>query len=418
MKHIQFIIKSGLFLLIVQVTLSASVFGVYGIGLPLQNSTATDLGRGSVSTAYTDSISANLNNPALLYAIRRSGIEAGLQGNYVRNRHGNISEAKSTFDGAMLKVPLGLKGGLMIGMVPLYRSNVEYLMSNDQFSEQINTTGEVYAFTIAAGYKVAAKLSVGLSLEAISGSIRYETIVDVADEDATDVRLFRSNGFDGRCMSGGISWQPTAKMTVGAVYAHNFWTSRREIFERGASDGTYYFLYSDKDTTNYNENIMPDALTLGISYRLDNGSSVMADYHLMNYNSISDNLVFSSFSQGTYENFHRFAAGWERSGTHQMFAPYYKKVTLRAGMIYDRGMISLDGGNPYRSAGLTLGLGLPLNNFTHRIDAALVLGRTSGTIYVPDNATEDIINEQEFFIHFKISLIAMEKWFNTKGKYR
>ncbi|HDR04118.1 MAG TPA: hypothetical protein ENN84_02585 [Candidatus Marinimicrobia bacterium] len=391
--------------------LLGGTFEIFGLGRPVQPASAAALGRGGIGLAYTDSISINFSNPAHLSAVDKSGLELGIRGNYTRNSGDYLVEAREDFDFGVMKLPVTRKGGMAFGAYPLFKAAADYTMSNSDIHSSIKNYGQLYAMFIGGAYRPLPFLSVGVSLEAISGKYEFETMIDYSDSTLLDTRLMRSNGFDGRRINSGLAFNPLDNVQIGISYSSMIRGSRKEINSYGSADGSFSFLYTAPDTSDINGSFIPDIIGLGVSIRNSNFGIISVEYQLMKFKDIASDLNFSIFQNGNMQDLHRLAAGWEKPGKRQLFIPYLQKITWRAGLIFESGFIESQSKQQHQMAAFSIGCGLPLSKFQHRVDMALVGGITKGQLY--ENLTET-----EQWIQFKISITAMERWFITKGKYR
>jgi hypothetical protein len=403
------------FLLIFTITFPAgllgSAFEIFALGRPVQTASAAALGRGGIGLAYADSISINFSNPAHLSAVYYAGLEMGLRGSYVRNGNNTLIEAREDFDFGVMKLPVTAKGGMAFGAYPLYKATADYAIANPEMNGSIRNYGQLYAMFIGGGYRFFPFLSAGISFEAISGKYEFETIIDYADSSLLDSRLLRNNGFDGRRIQGGLALSPMKNLQIGLAYSTMLSGSRQEISSYGAADGALSFLYGKPDTSgNISGSFIPNTLGAGISFQTSKLGIFSVDYQLMQFSDIAEDLDFAVFQNGSLGNMHRIAAGWEKPGSRQLFTPYLRKISWRAGFIFENGFIE-NQDKQHQMTAVSIGCGLPLSKFQHRIDVALLGGISQGQLY-------ENITETEQWLQLKLSITAMERWFMTKGKYR
>ncbi len=403
----------GIFLMtaVLPIQLFGSAFEIFGLGRPVQNASAAALGRGGIGLAYADSISINFSNPAHFSAVYHSGLEIGMRGNYGRNSGNNLIEAREDFDFGVMKLPVTRKGGMAFGAYPLYKAAADYAVNGTEMDGTIRNYGQLYAMFVGGAYRFLPSLSAGFSIEAISGKYEYETVLDYADSTLLDTRLLRNNGFDGRRLQAGLAFSPIRNMQLGLSYSTMLHGSRQEISSYGAADGSFSFLYGAPDTSHITGSFIPNTFGVGLSFNSQRLGIFSIEYQLLQFADIAEDLDFSVFHNGSIQNMYRTAAGWEKPGKRQLFIPYLQKMTWRAGFIYEQGFIESPNQEPHTMAAFTLGCGLPLSKFQHRIDLALMGGLSQGQLY-------ENISETEQWIQFKVSITAMERWFITKGKYR
>lgn len=137
----------------------AGVFELYGLGKVGLNYSVSAMGRGYSSTAYSDSLSVNLQNPANLAHIKKAGLEVSMRTNHNAIVNTGNTDNVTGFSYGMIKFPLSQKGGFALGLVPLTSSHASYQIVDEvnAYSETATSVGNIYEATLGVGYSFFKK---------------------------------------------------------------------------------------------------------------------------------------------------------------------------------------------------------------------------------------------------------------------
>lgn len=397
----------------------AGVFELYGIGKVGLNYSVTALGRGKSSTAYSDSLSVNLQNPANLAHLKKAGIEmsVGTSHNAITGT-GNTDNATG-FSYGMLKFPLSSKGGFALGLTPLTSSHASYkiVAEDDDYSETARSVGNIYAATLGVGYSFFKKgqLAVGASADFLIGGYNITKEMDFTTDLYSDVLIETDEGFSGWKFTGGISVRPFDFLSIGASYSRVATSNRRQITNY-MTNGDYF--YSHIDTVDYsNTSVFPNRLSVGLAFMPIPRYIFTADWMQYQFTDLTSDYSFNPFYEGSQiRPFNHYGLGFERQGILSEYVPFHKSLTWRGGLYYEEQYMANSDGIPVKTYGLTLGIGVPFTKYQNRVDAAFVIEHNRGTIFEQDDITS--LNISEFVYHFNLSITIAENWFNTRGKYR
>lgn len=401
--------------------LFAGIFEQYGLGKVGLNYSVAALGRGKSSVAYSDSLALNLQNPANLAYIRRAGIEMSIQSNHNQlTGIGNTSNYTG-FSYGLLKFPLSSKGAFTLGIIPLSVSNASYRIADEQLSytETHRSAGSIYAINLGAGYAFFPKgqLALGVSADYLIGGYTIANSIDFGSaSNLTPVQIERDEEFSGLQFSAGMNIRPFKNLSMGAAYTLIGTSSRREITRYMAISPSYYYAYVDTSQIS-DTNIFPEQLRVGLALRLSPQYILTADW--MRYQFTENASVFSInplYEGASYKPFDHYGVGFEKQGILSEYVPFQQSLTYRFGAFYESQYLSNANGEAPKTYGVSLGIGIPFNQYRNRIDAAFVLEYNRGTIY--EDAGGHVLSANEFVYHFTVSISIAETWFNTRGKYR
>lgn len=397
----------------------AGVFELYGLGKVGINYSVSALGRGKSSLAYSDSLTVNLQNPANLAYIQKAGIEMSLS-----SEHNAIDGVGNTnnytgFSYGTLKFPIANKGGFSLGMVPLTSSHASYriITEDSLYTETASSEGNIYAasFGIAYSFFNKGQLAVGASADFLIGGYNIIKEMDFSSSAYSDVRIETDEGFNGWQFTGGFTLSPIKQLSIGASYTYVTNSTRRKITNYMTS-GNYFYSYID--TVNYeNTKVFPNRIAVGLAFMPTPRYILSLDWMQYQFVDLGSDFSFNPFYEGSQIlPFNHYGLGFERKGILSEYVPYYKSLSYRGGLFYEEQYMANSAGEPVKTYGFTLGLGLPFTKYQNRIDAAFVVEYNTGTIYEESGVTS--IDVDEMVYRLNIGITIAENWFRTRGKYR
>ncbi|MEA1986171.1 MAG: hypothetical protein U9N76_01620 [Candidatus Marinimicrobia bacterium] len=398
--------------LIFSVNMFGSIFDTYGIGRIGIDYSVASAGCGYTHTAYDGNLSVNFQNPASLSNTKYAGFALGIKSHFNNISPFGYTESPTEFSYGTIILPMTKKGGISFGLKPIASASSTYNINNSSagYSEEIKNTGKIYSANINVGYKILPFLDIGVGYEFLSGGYNIVKFLDFTDESMISSSLFSDYGIDGGGISAGLVLSMRDKINFGVSYTHVLNVNQRVINTYNAVGNSYI----TQDTVNYNNNILPNKLNIGITYNVN--EKLHLNFEYLNYNFSDVKLVNSIFESGGINNYSQFGIGLERSGTNSEFDSFFKKVTYRFGGFYKNNYYHNSLDESVISKGITVGFGIPYNKFKSSVDLSFVLEKNSGTIY--ESQIIDAVNIDETVYRVGISFLTTEKWFNTKGKYR
>jgi hypothetical protein len=403
----------------------AGVFELYGLGKVGLNYSVSSMGRGKSSTAYSDSLSVNLQNPANLAHIKKAGMEVSVNTNHNFITGTGNTDNMTGFSYGMLKFPLGPKGGFALGLSPLTSSHTSYKIMNPDslYNETASSIGNIYAATIGLGYSFfkEGQVAIGASADFLIGGYNINKEMNFISNSLSDVLIETDEGFSGWKFTGGINIRPFKFLSLGASYSHVTSSSRRQITNymtsRASSSSSNYF-YSYVDTVDYSStSVFPNRFSVGLAFMPVARYIFTMDWMQYQFTDLTSDFSFNPFYEGSQiRPFNHYGIGFERQGILSEYVPFHKSLTYRAGLYYEEQYMANSQGDPVKTYGLTLGMGVPFTKYQNRVDAAFAVEYNTGTIYEQNGIAP--INVSEFVYHFNLSITIAENWFNTRGKYR
>ena len=401
----------------------AGVFELYGLGKVGLNYSVSAMGRGKSSTAYSDTLTINLQNPANLAFIQKAGVEMAISSNHNAIAGTGNTDNYTGFSYGMIKFPLSRKGGFTLGLAPLTSSHASYQIVDEvnQYNETATSVGNIYAATLGAGYSFFkhGELAIGASTDFLIGGYNIVKEMDFTSDLYSDVMIETDEGFTGWKFTGGITVKPIKNLTLGAAYSYVSNSSRRQItnYMTNRPDYPSYF-YSHIDTVEYsNTAVFPNRFSLGLAYMPIPHYIFTLDWMQYQFDDLASDYSFNPFYEGSQIlPFNHYGLGFEKQGQLNEYLPYFQSLTYRGGVFYEEQYMANSQGTPVKTYGLTLGLGVPFTKYQNRVDAAFMVEYNTGTIY--EQSGIQAININEFVYSLNLSITIAENWFNTRGKYR
>lgn len=397
----------------------AGVFELYGIGKVGLNYSVSSLGRGKSSTAYSDSLTINLQNPANLAFIKKAGLEMSVHTGHNAIIGTGNTDNNTGFSYGMIKFPLSRKGGFALGLTPLTSSHASYRINDElnDYYETATSVGNIYAATLGIGYSFFNKsqLSIGASADYLIGGYNISKEMDFESNSFSDVLIETDEGFSGWKFTGGINVKPFKSLSLGFSYSYVNNSSRRQIINYMTS-GSYF--YSFIDTVEYNNTkVFPNRLSVGLAFMPLPRYIFTVNWMQYQFVDLASDFSFNPFyDDSQIMPFNHYGFGFERKGILSEYVPFHQSLTYRGGLFYEEQYMANSQGIPVKTYGLTLGMGIPFTKYQNRVDAAFVVEYNKGTIY--EEAGIAPIDVSEFVFHFNLSITIAENWFNTRGKYR
>jgi len=404
------LLKHILLILTAVTLLQAGIFDLYGTGNYGNDHSVSASGRGGTSVAYTDTLTFGVKNPALLSFARFTGLETGLKTKISHVSDFGYNESSVRFDYVNLLIPVGSRGGMLIGFNPLTAAKAEYQIITPYTTEILTNSGDIYTVSLGMGYRIYNNLHAGLSLQMLTGGYTQSDQIKFSNSEYNSAERYISHGIDGRRIVLG-TLLAGKKLSIGLSYAQTYSMTYHTYNFRSYS----HFIYNDPiDTVRSEKVILPNELSAGFTLKLSQMLFFMSDYTVRSMSNPSNLENFNAIKTAHNSTAsHSFGAGLEKRGAVGLFVPLRESITYRLGVFYDENRLSLD----YRSMGLSGGLGIPFNNFKSRIDVSFIYGLNSGVIF-ENTILEEKTSLDESFYQIKISVNSIERWFNTRGKYR
>ncbi|MEP7374340.1 MAG: hypothetical protein ABI675_13175 [Chitinophagaceae bacterium] len=429
-----------------------SPYSRYGLGDIVPSTNINSRGMGGISSAYTDFLSINFNNPAsygsfqtvkeplarkMLYGRAILDIGLNIETRTLRepNNVEKFSASNALFSHVQVGVPLRPNWGLSFGLRPITR--VSYKMSNralliDPRSGRIDSAvtlnegdGGSYLASVGLGHKIklstSQTLSFGINGGYLFGKQDYSRRRSIFNDSLSynSGNWQTTTSYGSLYFTGGLQYQAKLNkdifLTVGVHgnWKQNLNASKDEIAETYFFDESsgYVRIDSISDQKNIKGKIVyPGAYTAGFIIEKfvtakQAGWLIGIDYV---QNKWSDYRIYGQVDPSVRDK-------WElRIGAQLKPIPktnYFSNVTYRAGAFFGPEYIYIDKKLPV--FGATFGLGLPILNYNRQSPGQATLINLAFE-FIKRGNNDNVLKENIFRLSAGFSL--SDFWF-AKKKY-
>jgi len=411
---------------------TSSPYSFYGIGTLKFKGTVVNKSMGGLSI-YTDSIHANLRNPAgyvgpnlKSFDNESRPVKFAVGGSYsslnLKANSGSDKTSTTTFDYLALSFPVG-KFGVGFGLLPY--TSVGYKLEsteNDLIANRYSGKGGLNKTFLGVGYQIAKGLSIGIDASYNFGNVQNSVIEFVYDEENNPVQYqTRENNrsdLSGLSFNFGLSYKTMLneklELTSGFTYApestltSNNTRSYSTIIISSISGREYEVNTIDADLGAFNlkrtDLTMPSRLSFGAGLGRPRKWFLGAEYTFQNTKKFS-NPIFS-VDNTTFVNASGIALGGFFVPDYNSLSKYWKRATYRAGLHFDNTGLEINN-ETIREFGISFGVGLPVGAVFSNANLGLEIGKRGTT-------NQNLIEEN--FFNLNISLSLNDRWFQ-KLKY-
>ncbi|PIF01018.1 MAG: hypothetical protein CR994_02935 [Maribacter sp.] len=404
---------------------SVSPYSYFGIGDLQFKGTVENQMMGGVGM-FADSIHVNLKNPA---AYSRMGIQygedfgnttyaAGLSHNRLNFTNNIESQGNSVTNLEYIAIAMALKKGLGIGFGIMPYSSVGYDMlsesNNGNDARVVNRyygEGGLNKVYFSAGYELVKDLSIGVTANFNFGTLknnRMQTIEDV-QYGALDNRTSKVNGMD---FNYALDYTPSfngkyrlfASVRVN-TQANLTSENTKKIGSFSVSSGSDIEVVDvnlDALNLRHTELKVPTATTIGLGFGEDRKWFAGAEYSFQGMGSFTNDFVEAPNLK--YEDAGSFALGGFFIPDYSSFSSYFKRVTYRAGLRFDKtGMLLND--REINNFGITFGFGLPMRGSFSNLNLGFEVGR---------KGTKNMNMIEENYFKVNVGLSFNDIWFRKQ----
>jgi len=405
-------------------------YSVFGIGDIAKDGTAYNRSMGGIGIANRNNRYINSLNPAAVTAKDSLSFMAdfGLTQNNSLYKQGSIKSGNNTFNinDFIFTFPIYRSSAFMFGITPY--SNVGYSFSANEtdpstignvgnVAYSMDGSGSIYQMFGAAGVTLWKRLSLGAEIIYYFGSLNKESLIDYEN---TTYRNLES-GYDlklrGTTAKLGVQYEfPLSVnylLTVGATY--KFGTNMRGYVD----DYQIASISSVADTLRYSTDTLKnnlgrvkfaDELGIGVSLKYRDKWMMELDYLRSDWSKTGMDKVTGFKNAGTSSfsvtNSQSVRFGMEYVPNRSDIRYYYRRCAYRMGAYYNQDYYKLDG-NMVNSAGVTLGVTLPVFRWYNGVTLGVDLGQRG-------NVKGNMVRER--YANFTIGFNIFDIWFQ-KPRY-
>ena len=401
-----------------------SPYSVYGIGDLHAAGTAYNASMGGVGIATRNKRFINTMNPASITARDSLSFMAdfGLSGKFSLFTQDDLKGTKTLFNinDFVISFPMWRRTAFMVGIQPFSDTGfsmayTDKITSGDQ---SIGYTGNraygaygdggLNQFFAGASALLWNRLSIGAQYNLFFGTISKYSISQFSDASYRGQTMGDTLQVRAHTAKFGLQYeQPigTGKLVVGATYRLKAKVSGHAVEYSNISELDLGRHELDKDNIT-----LGDELGVGLSYAQGDKWSMEFDYIRGDWTDSNFDAVRGFRNNGVYSfttsKSQSFRAGFELTPNRNDIRYYLRRCTYRVGAYMDQSYYKVDGNN-ITSAGITLGMTVPVYQGYNGITFAIDLGqRGFGNAFVKEN-----------YLGFHVGFNIFDIWFR-KPQYQ
>lgn len=393
-------------------------YSMFGLGELSDATHATSKAMGGIGVGIRDNRFINIMNPASLTARDTLSFmfDVGLAQKNIVSKNTTTKSAYNTgtIQSIIFSTPLYHKSALAFGIVPFsdmgydvenYENDSEILAKYGDVQYNQYGSGSLYQGFIAGAFDWGKYLSFGAQAGVYFGSLdRHSDITFNTKESMNSTTSYWTYEPYGYSLKLGVQYsrlmgeKQDAMLTVGATW---------RLSSKMRGDDESYFISAthlgDLDTAYYHKERLvvdvPFELGLGVSYRKFDKWMAGLD---VKYSKWSGNSSLSTKGLDvSLQNATSVRAGFEFVPNRYDIRYYFKRITYRCGVYYDRSYLKMNG-QSIDSKGVTLGFSFPVNRLYNAFNLAVDFGQrgTTGKGLVKEN-----------YVNFTLNISLHDLWF-------
>jgi len=390
---------------------TSSPYSFFGIGDIRFKGAAENRLMGSVSV-FPDSIHMNLQNPASYSSLKLATFTLGsaFNSSRINSYQGKDKAQRTTVDYMALGIPVSAHSGAVLALVPY--SAVGYRLINiDDFGvkRRYEGKGGLNKVSLGYGYQITKNFSVGADLSYNFGNIETTNIQNNLEiqygsqekntSDLTGLN-FNLGGMYHRKIKKYDFYGSLSYASEGRLKANNTRTISTVVY----SDDYTPSIVDSRDTTTTRHIKIPGHIAVGVGFGQAKKWLIGSEVVFKQTGSLQNR--FSDVNEAQFEDGIQYSLGGYYVPNYNSFSNYFKKITYRAGLRYERtGMVIRN--ESIKDYAVTAGFGLPLGSAFSNINIGVEYGKR-GT------AKANLIEEN--YTNVILSLSLNDKWF-VKRKF-
>lgn len=387
---------------------TSTPYSLFGLGVENKTATGGLTGLGNTGISQNNAGEINLFNPASLGNIKLNTFlyEFGVNGMYSTIQTDNVSENTSDYNMShvVMAFPLTKNLGMGFGLLPYtkvgYDIDIESPIegSTETYISRITGSGGLNKFYVSSGLSLGNRLSLGIDLSVLFGSINQET--NVYYESLVNIKDV--NYYNGVKLKAGLQYQlikaENKAVTLGAVVElpTNLSGSQERSSYKTSTSGSKVTIGEDTEN-DLDDFELPLSLGFGVTTKLNNTVTTSFDFTKLywdNTNQLQNNERY------TNQDIYAFGAEYLPGGRNNK---YWSLVKYRFGLNYNTGFLNISN-QKIDSYFASVGLGLPLSNRA-KLNISYSYGK-EGTI------NNSLVEEN--FHKITINLNFIGNWFNKR----
>lgn len=385
-----------------------SPYSFYGIGNAKFKGTNEVVNMGGISV-YSDSTHVNVLNPASFSNQLLTSFQIGGTSSFYNLNAGVNSEKakKTTFDYLILGFPISKKWGVATGVIPQTAVGYKFINYNQTTLTQKVYLGRggVNKVFFGTGYKLTSKLSLGVDMQYLFGTIDSESQLFQGGVQFGS-REINVSTLSGVAFNTGVTYatklSKNLNLTSSFTYAPK--ANLKSNNEREVS--TIYVAGSGNVAAVDTQEVNVADTSLKIPSKMSLGTGVGnrkwfvgADVTLTDKGNQLNR--FENYNNVSYEKGTKFAFGGFYLPKFDSYSNYLNRITYRAGVKFEKTGLVING-QSINDKSVNFGLGFPITGTFSSINVGVEYG-ARGTVM------KGLVREDYFSIN--IGLLFNDKWF-------
>lgn len=398
-----------------------SPYSYYGIGELASKASTEESLMGGIGS-FADTIRVNRQNPATLSRLKFTAFSAGIsmKTKKIVSNVTNVNTEATSVDYITLGFPITKKLGLSAGLSPY--SSVGYKLLSRKVIDgathlsSFEGKGNVNQTFLAAGYQIYKGLSLGVGLNFNFGKIEMNDALSISNVQFTTSEYSQSllRGFSSNFglyyeqnikhrlkFSSSLVYNPEGTLTSKnqrTVSVHSLENNVSVQKAQSSENLAKLGLHETKLT-------IPMQIRMGAGIGEEQKWYTAVEYTFEKNSSFSN--PFLSTTNLKYDNGYKFSVGGFYIPQYNSFTSYWKRVTYRAGMKYEKTGIVINN-TSIDDFGISFGVTVPVTRSFSNITLGVEYGKRGTT-------SQNLVKENYF--NLKVGFSLNDKWFQ-KTKYQ
>ncbi len=398
-------------------------YSLFGIGKIKKQGTALNRAMGGIGAGVRDNRFINYLNPAAITERDTLAFmfDLGVEQSNIYNSYKDSKSGYNTFNmrNLVFTTPIYDKSALIVGITPYSDMGYKFESTEDDpdlvskygdIKYQKYGEGSINQIFIGAATNFLKNFSVGAQYIYYFGALNKYSNINFGSnsslrqiETGWDYSLGASSFSVGLQYFGKIGKEKKVDLTIGATYKHS---------AKLKGDLTRYAYAKDAviDTVMHdvNENAkikVPEEFSAGFSVRKRDKWMFGFDYTRQDWGAtrFQETISGIDYKPAVAQS---FRAGFEFIPNKYDIRYYFKTVTYRIGAYHEQSYVNI-GGKQINSAGITLGMSLPIRRY-NAVNLAVDLGQRGST-------KNNLVRER--YIQFVVNVSLYDIWF-VKHRYQ
>lgn len=343
-------------------------YSLFGLGVENKTATGGLTGLGNTGIAQANPFEINIFNPASLGGILQNSFlyEFGLNASYSTLKTNSTTQSSSNGNISHIAIAFPIKKdwGLGLGLLPYTKTGYNIDIVNpiegttDSYLTRITGSGGLNKFYINTGFKVLDKLSLGVDVSFLFGSINQETLL-YSD---TYVTISDQNYYGGVKLKTGFQYKlpvfSNIETTLGGTFELPTYLSGTQTRSSNKTTASSAIIIIEEEVENDLDNYeLPLGYGVGVTSVINKKITASLDYRKLLWNDTNQVENNERYSDQSI-----YAFGLEYMPSKNKFN-YSSNIKYRVGLNYNTGFLKISN-QQIDSYFMSFGVGLPTKKYS------------------------------------------------------